>query len=280
MKIETLKERIEKAELKISKKEGTLAKHQKGADKLLKVITDHGWNPDDKFCKEGTSEHNDAYWAICDYHWKLDDIKRTEKAIEEAKESLQKYQDMLQQEIEKANSRDVKIIMDFLEAWKERNIEFFLEQKEEYEKALVEHKAKLNDLYEARNSLGHGASWNKENPNHEKYKELVKQQDDTRKCFRNAWLHVTQFEHGSKDWETTMKEDLEIEKNRKYDDLIERTNRIVGQITDASRLQISAKGNLDGFILGTKGTAKIETIGAGGYNIQCFHFRTLIHEVK
>ena len=35
--------------------------------------------------------------------------------------------------------------------------------------------------------------------------------------------------------------------------------------------------NLNGYIIGTKGCCSIKTIGAGGYNIQCFHFRTLIH---
>ena len=39
-------------------------------------------------------------------------------------------------------------------------------------------------------------------------------------------------------------------------------------------------GDINGIIVGTEGKAKIQTIGAGGYNIQCFHFRTLIHEIK
>ena len=280
MKIETLNERIKKATEKISKKEGTLARHQKQADKLLKIITEHGWNPEDRYCKEGTSEHHEAYWMICDYESKLEAIENTKEAIEEAKESLQKYQSMLQEEVDKANSRDVKIIMEFLEAWKQRNIEFFLEQKVKYEKATVVFNNNRKALYDEMNSLGYGASWNKNDPNHEKYEALYKELQDLREAHKINWLHVTQFDHGSKDWETTMREDLEIEKNRKYDDLIARTNKIVGQITDASRLKINAKGNLDGFITGTKGTAKVETIGAGGYNIQCFHFRTLIHEVK
>lgn len=76
-----------------------------------------------------------------------------------------------------------------------------------------------------------------------------------------------------------MVKDLEQEKLRKYDDIIERTNDIVGKITDASELRVSPKGNLDGFISGEKGKAKVQTIGAGGYNIQCFHFRTLIKPV-
>lgn len=278
MNKETIVERINKATENISKKEGTLAKHQKGAEKLLKVITEHGWNPEDKYCRYETPEHHDAYWTICDYTNKLDDIKRTENTIRELKESLQNYQEMLQQEIEKENSRNVTVIIEFLEAWKTRNIEFFLEQKVKYEEALVEHHEEERRVKEEMNSLGYRASWCKEDPNHEKYNELYKNLRQIRQMFQSRWLHVTQFDHGSKDWETTMRTTLEREKNRKYDFIIERTNRIVGQITDASNLSIGQKSDLNGYIIGTKGIANVKTIGAGGYNIQCFHFRTLINK--
>lgn len=36
---------------------------------------------------------------------------------------------------------------------------------------------------------------------------------------------------------------------------------------------------LNGYIKGNAGTAKLNTIGAGWYNIQRFHFRTLITKV-
>lgn len=76
-----------------------------------------------------------------------------------------------------------------------------------------------------------------------------------------------------------LEKDLNEEANRKYDFIIERTNAIAGEITDASGLSIGSKQDLNGFIVGTRGTAKVQTIGAGGYNIQCFHFRTLINAV-
>ena len=76
-----------------------------------------------------------------------------------------------------------------------------------------------------------------------------------------------------------MKKDIHNERERKYDFIIERTNAIVGQITDASGLHISG-GELNGIVDGTRGSAKINTIGAGGYNIQRYHFRTLIKPVK
>ena len=67
---------------------------------------------------------------------------------------------------------------------------------------------------------------------------------------------------------------------RKLLDLIGRIMSTVGTITDAAALYIGPEGDINGIIVGTEGKAKIQTIGAGGYNIQCFHFRTLIHEIK
>ena len=72
---------------------------------------------------------------------------------------------------------------------------------------------------------------------------------------------------------------MEAEYNRKYDFIIDRTNAIVGQITDATNLTIT-NGELNGVIVGTRGVAKVTTIGAGGCNIQKFHFRTLVSAVK
>lgn len=73
---------------------------------------------------------------------------------------------------------------------------------------------------------------------------------------------------------------LEAEKKAKIIDLVNRIEKVVGRIVDGDDLHIGPKGDLEGIIIGETGKAKINTIGAGGYNIQCFHFRTLIHEIK
>lgn len=73
---------------------------------------------------------------------------------------------------------------------------------------------------------------------------------------------------------------LTREAELKYDDMIERTNAIVGEITDASGLHVGAKGDLNGIVIGTRGKASVQTIGAGGHSIQCYHHRTLIHPIN
>lgn len=75
-----------------------------------------------------------------------------------------------------------------------------------------------------------------------------------------------------------LKKTIEREKRDKMITLMARITKVVGMITDAKNLKIGANGEINGEIIGTEGRARIETIGAGGYNIQCFHFRTLIHE--
>ncbi len=62
-------------------------------------------------------------------------------------------------------------------------------------------------------------------------------------------------------------------------DLANRIGKCVGKITDAQYLHIQ-NGEIAGVIVGENGRASIQTIGAGGYNIQRYHFRTLVHELE
>ena len=84
--------------------------------------------------------------------------------------------------------------------------------------------------------------------------------------------------HDEQEREAWLERTMEEEKRAKLLDLIGRIMSTVGTITDATALRIGPEGDINGYIEGTEGKAKIQTIGAGGYNIQCFHFRTLIHE--
>lgn len=63
--------------------------------------------------------------------------------------------------------------------------------------------------------------------------------------------------------------------------LVSRVTERVGQITDTQYLRLDRDNAgysiINGRIIGTKGTVRIESIGAGGYNIQRYHIRVLVH---
>lgn len=62
--------------------------------------------------------------------------------------------------------------------------------------------------------------------------------------------------------------------------LISRVNKEVGTIVKALNLKVGFNGELNGIIQGKNGKCKIETIYAGGYNVQCLHYRVLVHKVN
>lgn len=282
---EYLNARINKAQENIEKKKGTIERKTKLIKKKTTYLLEKYNIPTlkdfDRYNKNGwtNEEHNDIYWTICDIENLENDIKSLTNKINEYIKSLNKYKCQLKAIIDKEKSRNITVILNFLETWKKNNYNFYIEQKDRYDKALIEHTMFVRDKNAELDALPYQASWNEDNEYYSTYKKISKELSAERTKFRDSWMHVTQFIRTDKAFEEMLEIELEREKNRKYDDLIERTNKIVGQITDASSLTVDGRGNLNGYVQGTKGKASVTTIGAGGYNIQCFHFRTLIHEI-
>jgi hypothetical protein len=61
-------------------------------------------------------------------------------------------------------------------------------------------------------------------------------------------------------------------------DLFYRIRHITGEVTDWTGIRFSG-GALNGIVTGKEGRAKVESILAGGYNIQQLHVRVLVHSV-
>jgi len=227
--------------------------------------------------KESDYKENNPYY-YSDY-----DFRVTTKDIERAKADLEKYKQDMEKEIEKAKSRNVPVITEFLDDWEKKSIEYFKEQKKKYdEEALPNYRKRDKEYVDWLNyPYKYVEGWDRTNPTHlQMYREKNKEHTEYRKFFKSNWHFVTQFNDGQGTWEENMLRAVRQEKYAKYDDIITRTNDIVGQITDASALHIGKKGDLNGVIVGNKGKASVETIGAGGYNIQRYHFRTLIHPIE
>lgn len=228
------------------------------------------------------------------YFYHESDLRSTIRDIDEVTLAIESYKKQLIAEQEKAASRNVPAIAEFLNQWRDRVIEFYSENFKEY----YNEKKHVRELY---NKIADRIYSREKTPYMLAYEEAKKAFDQKcygyyeRKEFINRWGKQDHTDIKTKDGEyewlrpyinestfeaalAKFKKDTDREWIRKYDFIIERTNQIVGQITDASDLKIGAKHDLNGFIIGTKGTAKVQTIDAGGYNIQCYHFRTLINK--
>lgn len=222
-------------------------------------------------------------WEVNPYYYSEYDIRVTTRDIEDAQKALDNYRAQLAMETEKDNSRNVEVILKFLESWKARvRFQYTSGLAEYYEEKQMVREAYGTPAYEEiRHAFYvkcHGEyeyqtyknPWNGKEGQHK-----VKVADG-----EYEYLRAYTVENTLEGATARLEKDLVQEAKRKYDFIIERTNKIVGTITDASNLRIGAKDDLNGYIIGDRGTAKVQTIGAGGYAVQCFHFRTLINPMK
>ncbi len=221
-------------------------------------------------------------WEVNPYYYHERDIVITNRDIEAAKKAIADYEAELETEKDKAASRNVPAITEFLDAWKDRmtryigkGIDAYYDESEKCCKMFQIDREKAIKMSDELRERVHG-----------KYETRYAVNRFGRPITVEVKVEAGDLEpfaiYLNEPNRETAKEKLEKELaneyRRKYDFIIERTNAIVKVITDASGLRIGGTGELNGFIVGTAGTAKVQTIGAGGWNIQCYHFRTLIHK--
>lgn len=70
------------------------------------------------------------------------------------------------------------------------------------------------------------------------------------------------------------------EAEKKELDFANKITKYVGNIIDCKGLRTSINYGIDGIVIGENGKVKVETIIAGGYNIQRLHFRILVKKIK
>lgn len=164
-----------------------------------------------------------------------------------------------------------------------------------YQKQLAAEEAKqstLNNMPEAlvqfkENLIKH---WNeydewKYNTIREEYAEIQRMPygDEYRKAYRNMsekwgrnWYDFA-YHYTLQDAFNNNRRDA----NNLILNLINRVSEKVGQITDTQYLRLSRDNCgysiINGRIEGTRGHCRVESIGAGGYNIQRYHIRVLVH---
>lgn len=231
-----LKERLEKALETVSKKEATIERHKKQAEKKLQILKENGW---DKGTAFDYRDNNDAYWAICEYNHKLEDIKGAEDKLKEAQEIANNWKDKLDKQIQK----ELILAKEVPEAFKQAR------------EALVE-------------------SWVAQDIR-EREVMLQKKRELEYKEFRKLYRYTE--EESLKHTDEEFRKIEEREADAWLLNLYNRVKEIVGEVTDASGIRWGGKC-LDGFVVGTKGRAEVFTIDAGGYNIQRWHLRTLVKE--
>lgn len=148
-----------------------------------------------------------------------------------------------------------------------------------YEEMLVKEIARLTDNEKIPDVL----LQLKDNLEEEFYESQIKRRnflmEEYKKLGYSAFIRKYRGAYGE-----LFQDDAEIEKDAKMsaeyfvEDIWRRTREEIGEMTDASNVHVSGHA-LNGVFVGTEGKCSVETIVAGGYNIQREHLRAIIHKM-
>lgn len=247
----------------------------------------------------------------------LDDNYQFNYVVEQLQDNLMKlydvervaksWQEKYNNQFNKENAEKIESIWNFLCEWEKKaiewykkNAELYFNLKKNYDRELKKYYAS-EDFERSFNNYINSPYQMKYYRTEENVKRVLGDQFKSRyyadidnftksiTTIKNDYYYPNpdnRFEYYYKPVSYTVDEEklnktIAQEKLNKYYDLCNRITAEVGEIIDASGLSIgNQKGELNGIVKGTEGTARVETISAGGYNIQCFHYRVLVHKIR
>ena len=191
------------------------------------------------------TNENERYWLVCDTNHLREDILRLEREIKETEKTLENYRAQLSGEIERQNllTKEVPETLKTLQQ----------ELVEEWDRYDKNRKQKMLDDYYTMS------------------------------------YHDFCIKYRGEDTELRYKTDEQIHAANVRDaegiilNLVNRVKSITGEITDWAGMHLAPNNMgwsiLNGRVEGKEGIAYVESIGAGGYNIQRYHIRVLVKSI-
>lgn len=271
---EQLQDRIQKTEAKIEKIEKRIKKWQ-DAQTREAFLKNDGW-----LLNMGRDEEYLWNEYIKECNWELDHAVQD---LHDAQLTLEKYQNSLNLELAKENEFENNRIMVI---W-----EFLLNYKEQVADYIRNNMSILNEYYEVNSEM---CDWHNNNcykvyngeMTREEYNRVYNELREREKELESS-IHPYTKLVATRNYpekvrvvdEEKLEEILLKDCKARYFQLVNEVTEITGIIVDASNLAIHG-GELNGIIIGEKGKAKVQTFSAGGWHIQCFHYRTRVDRVK
>lgn len=298
-------ERLEKSQAKLAKLENTLAKYDAKLRKIFDKYTKsylvdimpidifvkfdlenrYNWADEQKLENEIVNEFHKSYsyspifvynkeatkyiatlpkrdsqleQAMRDANGVAEAMANKREEIEDTKALIKKYSDALNGQNNKKRSveelfEQVPQLKDFIKQCGERQYKYMVEYNIKLKKRWNEYYKLDRECCDLRNTG--------------KYDEYKIKSKEAQKAKPKTYPRTDE----------QIKSDVECWKLGESSLMAERLKTEFGDII-STNLYLGSDGNVNGVIQGSKRTARIETIFAGGYNIQCLHTRLLIHE--
>lgn len=283
MELTTIEIRINNARANIKKTLRTIERFQKNAEKRKAALEAQGVDLSDVHAakrKAVAERNNELYFDLSDYEDKLDDIARNTHKLHELQDKLKEYQDKFDEEKKRHDIPHIPALEEFLAQWKTEAADWFRDRAAACHKFKDKRRvlcAVIRQKYTPQEFLHRkeiAAEEKEAGVDYDSYIKALKRnftQDVQKLCLSGR--------PGEKAFELELETLLANEVDSMRLELYYRCTAIVGVITDASDLHVGSNGSLNGFVKGENGAANVDTIVAGGWNIQRKHFRVLIKPV-